>query len=54
LPGHETEPRGKVASIHTDGWSGYAGLTATGSKHQVTVISAEPDTAHEVMPLGGS
>jgi transposase-like protein len=38
------------AAIHTDGWSGYAGLTATGYKHQVTVISAGPDPAHEVMP----
>jgi transposase-like protein len=38
------------ATIHTDGWSGYAGLTATGYKHQVTVISAGPDPAHEVMP----
>jgi hypothetical protein len=35
---------------HTDGWSSYAGLTATGYKHQVTVIGAGSDPAHEVMP----
>jgi len=38
------------ATIHTDGWSGYVGLTAAGYKHQVSVISAGPDPAHEVMP----
>lgn len=38
------------ATIHTDGWSGYAGLQAAGYPHQVTVISASPDPAHEVMP----
>ena len=38
------------ATIHTDGWSGYAGLAAAGYQHQVSVISAGPDPAHEVMP----
>lgn len=38
------------ATIHTDGWSGYAGLKAAGYPHQVTVISASPDPAYEVMP----
>jgi transposase-like protein len=38
------------AVIHTDGWSGYAGLTAAGYKHEVTVVSASPDPAHVVMP----
>jgi transposase-like protein len=38
------------ATIHTDGWSGYAGLKAAGYRHQVSVISASHDPAHEVMP----
>jgi transposase-like protein len=38
------------ATVHTDGWSGYAGLTAAGYKHHITVISEGPYPAHEVMP----
>jgi transposase-like protein len=38
------------AMVHTDGWSGYAGLTAVGYQHQATVISGGSDPAHEVMP----
>jgi hypothetical protein len=38
------------AIVHTDGWSGYAGLAAAGYQHQATVISGSPDPAHEVMP----
>jgi transposase-like protein len=38
------------ATIHTDGWSGYAGLKAAGYRHQVSIISASRDPAHEVMP----
>jgi transposase-like protein len=38
------------AVIHTDGWSGYSGLTAAGYKHESTVISSSPDPAHIVMP----
>jgi transposase-like protein len=38
------------AVVHTDGWSGYAGLTAAGYKHEVAVVSASPDPAHVVMP----
>ena len=38
------------AVIHTDGWSGYSGLTAAGYKHEITVISSSPDPAHIVMP----
>jgi transposase-like protein len=38
------------AVVHTDGWSGYSGLTAAGYKHEVTVVSASPDPAHVVMP----
>ena len=36
--------------VHTDGWSGYAGLKAAGYNHKVSIISAGPDPAHEVMP----
>lgn len=38
------------ATIHTDGWRGDAGLAAAGSPHHMTVISAAPEPAHEVMP----
>ena len=38
------------ATIHTDGWRGYAGLPAAGFRHQVTVISGGSEPAHEVMP----
>ncbi len=45
--------RGAVApgcTVQTDGWRGYGGLTAAGYRHQVTMISAGADPAHEVMP----
>ena len=38
------------ATIHTDGWKGYAGLPEAGYKHRVTVISGGDEQAHEVMP----
>jgi transposase-like protein len=38
------------AVIHTDGWSGYCGLTAAGYKHEVTAVSASADPAHVAMP----
>ena len=38
------------ATIHTDGWRGYAGLPAAGYRHQVTVIGGGSEPAHEVMP----
>ncbi len=38
------------ATIHTDGWKGYAGLSAAGYKHRITVISSGEEQAHEVMP----
>jgi transposase-like protein len=37
-------------TIHTDGWRGYAGLADAGYPHRVTVSSAGPEPAHEVMP----
>jgi transposase-like protein len=39
------------ATIHTDGWNGYAGLTNVGYSHRITVINASHELAHEVMPL---
>ena len=38
------------ATVHTDGWKGYAGLAKVGYQHQVTVISGGSEPAHEVMP----
>lgn len=38
------------ATVHTDGWKGYAGLEAAGYRHQISVISTSRDPAHEVMP----
>ena len=38
------------AVVHTDGWSGYAGLVAAGYKHHVTVINSGSEPAHQVMP----
>src|SRR5664279_1812636 len=36
--------------VHTDGWSGYAGLAKAGYAHRVTVISRSAEMAHEIMP----
>lgn len=36
--------------IHTDGWSGYAGLTAKGYAHKVSVIKQSESEAHELLP----
>lgn len=38
------------ATVHTDGWKGYAGLEAAGYPHQVSVISTSRKPGHEVMP----
>ena len=38
------------ATIHTDGWKSYAGLSAAGYQHRVSVISSGDEQAHEVMP----
>lgn len=36
--------------VHTDGWSGYNGLSARGFKHEITVQSSSDDPAHVSMP----
>jgi len=38
------------AEVHTDGWSGYAGLKAAGYEHQVTNLSRSEELAHELLP----
>jgi transposase-like protein len=38
------------AAIHTDGWSGYNGISAAGYPHRKTVLSSSNDQAHVVMP----
>ena len=36
--------------VHTDGWSGYAGLAEKGYDHRVTVVKHSGSTAHELLP----
>jgi transposase-like protein len=36
--------------VHTDGWSGYNGLSAHGFTHKITVQSSSGDPAHVSMP----
>jgi transposase-like protein len=36
--------------VHTDGWEGYAGLTARGYRHHVINIRRSGKQAHEVLP----
>ena len=38
------------SEVHSDGWRGYAGLSAVGYHHRVTVISGGSEPAHVVMP----
>jgi len=38
------------STVHTDGWSGYRGLTARGLHHKVTVLASSADPAHVLMP----
>ena len=38
------------ATIHTDGWSGYARLATLGYRHKITPITSGLDPAHVVMP----
>jgi transposase-like protein len=36
--------------LHTDGWSGYSGVTAKGYVHEVTIIKRSKRTASELLP----
>jgi len=36
--------------VHTDGWSGYCGVTAKGYAHEVTIIRRSKRTASELLP----
>ena len=36
--------------VHTDGWSGYAGLEAVGYRHEVTNLEQSNGTASELLP----
>jgi hypothetical protein len=36
--------------VHTDGWSGYSGLSAKGYRHEVTVLKGKKETASELLP----
>ena len=38
------------ATVHTDGWPAYLALPKHGYEHERTVMSAQPDPAHVVMP----
>ena len=38
------------STVHTDGWSGYAGVEAAGYRHKISVLSARSVPAHETMP----
>jgi transposase-like protein len=40
--------RGSI--LHTDGWSGYSGVTAQGYVHEVTIIKRSKKTASELLP----
>ena len=44
----ESVERGSV--VHTDGWSGYSGVTAKGYVHEVTIIKRSPRSASELLP----
>jgi transposase-like protein len=36
--------------IHTDGWSGYAGVAGKGFHHKITVLSGKTQAASELLP----
>jgi transposase-like protein len=36
--------------VHTDGWSGYKGITAKGYLHEVTIVKRSKQTASELLP----
>ncbi|MGO9749980.1 MAG: IS1595 family transposase [Solirubrobacteraceae bacterium] len=45
-----TDAIDRGATVHTDGWPAYLGLPKLGYEHERTVISAQHDPAHVVMP----
>jgi transposase-like protein len=36
--------------VHTDGWSGYTGITAKGYVHEVTIVKRSKQTASQLLP----
>jgi transposase-like protein len=40
----------KGATVHTDGWTGYNGLSDLGYEHKRTILSSSGDPAHVAMP----
>ena len=36
--------------VHTDGWSGYDGLSAKGYLQEVTILKGNKETASELLP----
>jgi len=38
------------ATVHTDGWTGYNGLSKLGYEHKRTILSSSGDPAHVAMP----
>jgi transposase-like protein len=40
----------KEATVHTDGWTGYKGLSGLGYEHKKTILSSSGDPAHVSMP----
>jgi len=50
LVGFVTDVAAPDATIHTDGWPGYAGLSGAGMAHKVTVLRTSTDLAHVAMP----
>jgi len=50
LVGFVTDCVDPGAKVHTDGWTGYAGLTKAGYRHKVTVIDGGEEFATKVFP----
>ncbi len=40
----------KGATVHTDGWTGYSGLSGLGYEHKRTILASSGDPAHVSMP----
>ncbi len=50
LVGFVTDVAAPDATIHTDGWPGYAGLSGAGMAHKITALRTSTDLAHVAMP----